>query len=288
MIGSMEAIHEKTRIGLVSLKVADFGRSLPFYTGNIGLKLLRQAGDTAVLGTTERPLLELIQQPNATPPGGTTGLYHFALLVPSRLELARTFKNLVETRTRFQGFSDHSVSEAIYLGDPDGNGIEIYRDRRRNEWPMVNGRLQMGTLPLDLDSLAGELTEQNAQWRGIHPGTVMGHIHLHVRDLDEAEDFYVNGLGFERVMRYGAAAGFVSAGGYHHHIGLNTWAGVGVPAPSPQMAGLRHYHILLPDQAALDAVSHRLETKQVAFAKTNGQLSVHDPSHNQILLRVDA
>jgi catechol 2,3-dioxygenase len=286
MIGSMEAIHPKTQIGLVSLKVADFGRSMPFYTRNIGLKLLRQDGDTAVLGTHERPLLELRQQPNATPPGGTTGLYHFALLVPSRLELARTFKNLVETRTRFQGFSDHSVSEAIYLGDPDGNGIEIYRDRKRNEWPMVNGRLQMGTLPLDLESLAGELNERNATWSGIHPDTVMGHIHLHVRNLDEAEDFYVNGLGFERVMRYGPSAGFVSAGGYHHHIGLNTWAGVGVPAASPEMVGLRHYQILLPDQAALDAVVARLETKQVPFEKAVGALTVHDPSQNQILLKV--
>ena len=288
MIGSMEAIHPKTHIGLVSLKVADFGRSLPFYTRNIGLKLLRQDGDTAVLGTAERPLLELIQQQNATPPGGTTGLYHFALLVPNRLELARTFKNLVETRTRFQGFSDHSVSEAIYLGDPDGNGIEIYRDRKRSEWPMENGRINMGTLPLDLDGLAGELTPQNAAWSGIHPGTVMGHIHLHVRNLDEAEDFYVNGLGFERIMRYGPSAGFVAAGGYHHHIGLNTWAGVGVPAAPPEMAGLRYYQILLPDEAALQAVAARMEARNISYESTAAGLRVNDPSQNQILLEVSA
>ena len=288
MIGSMEAIHEKTHIGLVSLKVADFGRSLPFYTCNIGLKLLQQDGDTAVLGTTQRPLLELIQQPNATPPGGTTGLYHFALLVPNRLELSRTFKNLVETRTRFQGFSDHSVSEAIYLGDPDGNGIEIYRDRKRNEWPMVNGRLNMGTLPLDLDDLASELTPQNANWTGIHPGTVMGHIHLHVRDLDEAENFYVNILGFERIMRYGPSAGFVAAGGYHHHIGLNTWAGVGVSAPPPEMAGLRYYHILLPNQAALDAVAKRLDANKITYTNQPEELIVRDPSQNEIRLKLDA
>ncbi|WP_420631265.1 VOC family protein [Candidatus Leptofilum sp.] len=282
----MKAIHPRTQIGLVSLKVADLGRSLPFYTHNIGLKLLQQEGNTAVLGTTERPLLELIEQPGATPPGGTTGLYHFALLVPSRLELARVFKNLVETRTRFQGFSDHSVSEAIYLGDLDGNGIEIYRDRQREAWPMQNGRLQMGTLPLDLESLAGELNGRPEPWTGIHPNTVMGHIHLHVRDLDEAEDFYCNSLGFERVMRYGASAGFVSAGGYHHHIGLNTWAGRGVPASSPEAVGLRHYQILLPDQPALDAVTERMAKSGIAHKTEAKSFIVGDPSQNEIVLKV--
>ncbi|WP_420644168.1 VOC family protein [Candidatus Leptofilum sp.] len=282
----MEAIHPNTQIGLVSLKVADFGRSLPFYTRNIGLMLLSQEDNTAVLGTTERPLLELIQQSGATPSGGTTGLYHFALLVPNRAELARTFKNLVETRTQFEGFSDHSVSEAIYLGDPDGNGIEIYRDRSRDKWPMVNGRLQMNTLPLDLESLTGELNGRDEPWTGIYPGTVMGHIHLHVRDLDEAEAFYCDTLGFERVMRYGSAAGFVSAGGYHHHIGLNTWAGRGVPPAPPEATGLRHYQILLPNQPALNAVAERLTMNGIAYESQEDRLIVRDPSQNEIAMKV--
>lgn len=286
MINSMEAIHPKTQIGLVSLKVADFDRSLPFYSRNIGLKLLRQDGKTAVFGTAERPLLELIEQPGATPPGGTTGLYHFALLVPNRLELARIFKNMVETRTQFQGFSDHSVSEAIYLGDPDGNGIEIYRDRKQNEWPMQNGRLQMNTLPLDLEGLLGELNGRNTPWTGIHPGTVMGHIHLHIRDLDEAEAFYCDILGFDRIMRYGAAAGFVSAGGYHHHIGLNTWAGKGIPAAPPESAGLHFYKILLPNQAALDATSQRLTANNVPYESNSSKIIVRDPSQNEIHLEI--
>lgn len=286
MINNMEAIHPNTQIGLVSLKVADFKRSLPFYTQNIGLKLLSKAGNTAVLGTSERPLLELVEQPGATPPGGTTGLYHFALLVPSRLELARTFKNLVEMRTQFQGFSDHTVSEAIYLGDPDGNGIEIYRDRKRQEWPMQNGRLRMDTLPLDLESLAGELNGRSTPWSGIHAGTIMGHIHLHVHDLDQAEAFYCNILGFDPIMRYGPSAGFLSAGGYHHHIGLNTWAGRNVPPPPPTAAGLRYYQILLPTLADLDAVAQRLTAKDLPYERQPSEIIVQDPSNNEIALKV--
>ncbi len=282
----MEAIHSKTQIGLVSLTVADFGRSLPYYTQNIGLKLLSQDGQVAILGTAERPLLELIEQPGATLPRGTTGLYHFALLVPSRLELARAFKNLVDTETPLGGFSDHSVSEAIYLSDPDGNGIEIYRDRQREEWPMQNGRLQMNTLPLDLQSLIGELNGQSRQWHGLHDGTKMGHIHLHIRNVAEAEAFYCDILGFERVMRYGPSAGFISAGGYHHHIGLNTWAGVGASPPSAGSAGLRYYEIILPTQTALDDVVHRLQENDVAHTEQNGRITLQDLSKNNLLLKV--
>lgn len=282
----MEAIHPKTQIGLVSLTVADFGRSLPYYTQNIGLKLLSQDGQVAILGTAERSLLELIEQPGATLPRSTTGLYHFALLVPSRLELARTFKNLVDTETPLGGFSDHSVSEAIYLSDPDGNGIEIYRDRRREEWPMQNGRLQMNTLPLDLQSLIGELNGQSRQWHGLHDGTKMGHIHLHIHNVAEAEQFYCDILGFDRIMRYGPSAAFVSAGGYHHHIGLNTWAGVGAAPPPAGSAGLRYYEIILPTQTALDAVVHRLQQNDVATTGQDGRITLQDPSKNNVRLKV--
>ena len=281
----MEAIHPQTQIGLVSLTVADFGRSLSYYEQNIGLSLLHQEGNVAVLGTGKRPLLELVEQPGAKLSRGTTGLYHFALLVPSRLELAKTFKHLVDTETPLGGFSDHSVSEAIYLSDPDGNGIEIYRDRPQKEWPRQNGRLQMNTLPLDLQSLIGELNGRSPQWAGLHPNTKMGHIHLHVRDLDEAEDFYSNILGFERIMRYGTAAGFVSAGGYHHHIGLNTWAGKDAPPPPQGAVGLRHYHIILPAQAALDTVASRLHAHDIPVEPRDNGLFLRDPSQNGIMLK---
>ena len=282
----MEAIHPKTQIGVVSLTVADFERSLPYYRRSIGLKLLSRDANIAVLGTAERPLLELVEKPGATVPRGHTGLYHFALLVPSRLELAKTFKNLVDTETPLGGFSDHSVSEAIYLSDPDGNGIEIYRDRRREEWPMQNGRLQMNTLPLDLQSLVGELNGQSREWHGLHDGTKMGHIHLHIRDVDEAEEFYCDILGFERMMRYGPSAGFVSAGGYHHHIGLNTWAGKGAPPPPEGSAGLRYFQILLPSQDALTAVEQSLKAHNVSYEQQVGSVALQDPSKNSLLLKV--
>lgn len=282
----MKAIHPNTHIGLVSLTVADFGRSLPYYTRNIGLKLLSRDGQAATLGTAERPLLELVEQPGAILPRGTTGLYHFALLVPSRLELARTFKNLVDNETPLSGFSDHSVSEAIYLSDPDGNGIEIYRDRQREEWPRQNGRLQMNTLPLDLQSLVGELNGQSREWHGLHDGTTMGHIHLHIRDVDEAEAFYCDILGFERVMRYGPSAGFVAAGGYHHHIGLNTWAGKDAPPPPTGSAGLRFYQIVLPTQAALETRLPRLQENKVIYQNLDSGLALQDPSGNNLQLKV--
>ena len=284
----METIDAQTQIGTVSLHVSDFNRSLPYYTQNIGLHLLSQEGNKAILGTAERPLLELVASPGATLPRGTTGLYHFALLVPSRLELAKTLKNLVDTETPLGGFSDHSVSEAIYLSDPDGNGIEIYRDRQRDEWPMQNGRLQMNTLPLDLQNLMGELSGRSPQWQGIHPGTKMGHIHLHIRDLDEAENFYSAVLGFERMMRYGSAAGFVSAGGYHHHIGLNTWAGKGAPPPADGAVGLRHFEIILPSDSALAAVHKRLKAHNIATRRADHGLILQDPSQNGILIKVQA
>jgi catechol 2,3-dioxygenase len=284
----MEAIHPNTQIGLVSLTVADFERSLPYYTHNIGLKLLSQDRTIAVLGTTERPLLKLTEQPGATLPRSTTGLYHFALLVPSRLELARTFKNLVDTETPLGGFSDHSVSEAIYLSDPDGNGIEIYRDRQREDWPVQDGRLQMNTLPLDLQSLIGELNGESRQWHGLHDGTKMGHIHLHIRNVDEAEAFYCDILGFERTMRYGPSAGFVSAGGYHHHIGLNTWAGMGASPPPVGSAGLRYFQILLPSQVALTTVEQRVKANNVSYEQQDGSLLLQDPSKNNLLLKVQA
>lgn len=284
----MEAIHPQTQIGLVSLTVSNLRRSLSFYTHNIGLKLLSQAEQSAVLGTAERPLLHLVEQPGAKHFPNTTGLYHFALLLPSRVELAKSLKHMVQTETPLGGFSDHSVSEAIYLADPDGNGIEIYRDRKRSEWPMQNGRLQMNSLPLDLQGLLGELNGRTATWGGLPAGTKMGHIHLHIRDVDEAEAFYCDVLGFDRIMRYGPSAGFISTGGYHHHIGLNTWAGRGAPPPPAGAIGLRHYQLLLPSPEALTAVQARLEAHGISFAAENGVLALHDPSQNKIHLQIAA
>lgn len=279
-----ESIDPDTIIGAVTLTVADLGRSLIYYQEVIGLQLQRQEAGTAYLGVGGPDLLVLVEQAGARAVRGTSGLYHFAILTPSRVALARSLQRLAETNTRIGGFADHAVSEAIYLSDPDGNGIEIYRDRPRDEWPYRNGQLQMTTDALDVDGLLAELEGKPWSWEGLHPDTTIGHIHLHVGNLDEAEAFYTQVLGFDLVTRYGPSAGFVSAGGYHHHIGFNTWAGVGVPPPPPDAAGLRWYEIRLPNTAGLDKVIARVQEAGLAVDERPDGFLVRDPAKNGILL----
>lgn len=278
------SIHPQTHIGLVSLAVSDLGRALRFYQHNIGLTLHQQEGDEAYLGVGNDDLLHLKELPGATAVTRATGLYHFALLVPSRLALAKTLKHLIETQTPLGGFSDHHVSEAIYLSDPDGNGIEIYRDRPREEWQVKNGVLQIVTAPLDIDDVLRELNGSES-WDGLAPGTKMGHIHLQVSHLRQAEAFYTKVLGFDFVARYGRAASFVSAGGYHHHIGMNTWAGTGA-SPRPATAvGLRWYSLQLPNQAALAEILQRLQEAGTAVSQDESGYFLQDPSQITIRLR---
>lgn len=280
------SIHPDTKIGAVYLTVSDFGRSLPYYQQNIGLKLHRLDGDTAFLGAGASHLLVLTERPSAPRPRPTTGLYHFAILVPSRLELARTLRHLLDTETHIDGASDHLVSEALYLSDPDGNGIEIYQDRPRPQWPLLNGKIQMDSKTLDAPGLLNELAGQETAWNGLHPHTTIGHIHLHVAHLDQAEQFYTQRLGFDLILRYGPSAAFVSAGGYHHHIGLNTWAGVGAPPPPAGAIGLAWYEILLPDKAAMQETAVRLQNADIPTEQHADGLLLHDPSQNAILLKV--
>lgn len=285
--GAGVSIHPRTRIGTVHLVIADLDRSVVFYCDTLGFKLHRREDSSAALGAGDAELLVLHEQPGVKPARGTTGLYHFAVLVPSRQALAHVLHRIVETHTPVQGFADHLVSEAIYLPDPDGNGIEVYRDRPPGEWPRRNGQLEMATDPLDLDSLMSELDERAESWTGLDPTTVIGHIHLHVRDIAEAEGFYRGILGFDLTQRYGPSAAFLSAGGYHHHIGINTWAGIGAPPPPPDAVGLRWFSIDLPDRAALDAVIGRLKAAGLAVETRPEGLFVRDPSQNGILLRAD-
>jgi catechol 2,3-dioxygenase len=273
-----------TRIGAVTLAVANLGRSLEFYQQALGFQLQRRAGDTAALGAGGPDLLHLVEQPGATPARGVTGLYHFAVLVPARRSLARSLRRLAELRTPLQGMSDHAVSEAIYLADPDGNGIEIYRDRPRAEWPRAGAEVRMTTDPLDLDGLIAELAGDDAPWAGLEPATTIGHMHLHVADIAAARAFYVGVLGFELMQCFGASADFVAAGGYHHHIAYNIWAGRGAPPPAPEMAGLRSFEIVLPDQAALDAVLGRVRVAGLLVAHVEGGAQVRDPSQNTLIL----
>jgi len=279
-------IHPNTNIGRVSLRVADLERSLDFYQRSLGFSLHDRANGRASLGAGGLDLLELVGDPGARQVRGTTGLYHFAVLVPSRTELAFSLRNILETRTPVQGFADHLVSEAIYLPDPDGNGIEIYRDRPRDQWPREGGRLRMATDPLDLDGLLSELEGHNGSWSGLQPDTIIGHMHLHVRDVAEAENFYRDVLGFDLVLRYGPSASFLSAGGYHHHIGVNTWAGLGAPAPPPDAVGLYWYEIRIPNRDELDRVAEQARQAGYALEERGEGFYLQDPSGNGVLLRV--
>jgi catechol 2,3-dioxygenase len=278
------SIPSQTHMGRVHLTIADLGRSLDYYQQSIGLKLMRQEGETAFLGSGERELLILTEQPGARPMRHVTGLYHFAILTPSRLELARTLQHLIQSETPIYGASDHAVSEALYLTDPDGHGIEIYRDRPRDEWAYPNGRLKLVTEPFDADGVLGELNGRATPWTGLHPDTVMGHVHLHVADIPAAELFYGQLLGFEVMARYGPSASFVAAGGYHHHLGLNTWAGEGVPPPPADAARLLWYEIVLPDTAVLNKLTQRIESAGLTVTEQGNGRYLADPSGNGIML----
>jgi catechol 2,3-dioxygenase len=270
------------RFGPLELTVADLPRSLSFYQEILGLEP-RPAGEVTLLGLPgEPPLLALSENPHAVPRPRSPGLYHFALLFPSRLELARTFHRLVESRYPLEGAADHLVSEAIYLSDPDGTGIEIYRDRPREEWPIVSGRLQMSNARLDLDALLGELEGQPEAGYYVHPETVMGHLHLRVSDLPQAESFYVDLLGFDLMQHYGSSAAFVSAGGYHHHLGMNTWESVGAPPAPPDSAGLGRFTLRLPTSSDVQALREHLEQRGAAFEEQAGAIQLQDPSGNQV------
>jgi len=275
----------QTHIGTVHLTIQDLARSVRFYERHLGLRVNEQTDFRATVGVGHT-LLVLHAAPSAVRARDTTGLYHFAILVPSRADLARALRRLVDTETPMQGAADHGVSEALYLADPDGNGIEIYRDRPREEWPVRAGHLHMVTDPLDVAGLIDEA--DTASDGGMVPGTTMGHVHLHVAHLDAAEQFYVGVLGFDLMQRYGSSAAFVSAGGYHHHVGFNTWAGVGAPPPPAGAIGLRHFEIVLPTPAALAEVVERARAHDVAV-ETDDNSSVltavvRDPSSNVILL----
>lgn len=283
----MNRIDPATQLGVVTLTVADLARSLAFYQKNIGLTLQTQSQTEVLLGAGTRSLLRLHALPGARYAPRTTGLYHFALRVPSRLELARTIENLARTGTTIDGASDHTVSEALYLHDPDRHGIEIYRDRPRDAWYDSAGNFLMDTHRLDFDGIMRELTPDTQPWQGLHPATDMGHLHLRTADVKQTGAFYTQVLGFDVMADMGSAL-FVSTGGYHHHLGMNVWAGMGVPAPACDAARLLMYELLLPDDAALAAVLQRVTAAGIEAVQQETGWLVRDPSSIGILLRTVA
>jgi catechol 2,3-dioxygenase len=279
-----EPIAAATRMGAVHLTVADLARSLEYYRESIGLAVLAQEDGRATLGAGTTRLLELVEVPGAQPAPGRTGLFHFALLLPDRVSLARWVAHAVRTRVRLAGASDHYVSEAIYLSDPDRHGIEIYADRPRELWEGEVAQ-RMGTDPLDLDGLLGELDDpESAAFEGQPGGTVMGHVHLQVAHIPPSVEFYRDVLGFDLMAEYGGQAAFLSAGGYHHHVGANTWRSGGAGPPAPDAAALRRFEIVLPDEAERERiVEHLASAGQPVEQGADGPLA-RDPSANAFTL----
>src|SRR5690349_22494932 len=278
----MPPIAPETRMGSVHLTVSDLARSLDYYQRVVGLQVHGRVNGHARLGTGGEDLLVLYEQPGAEPAPRNTGLFHFALLLPSRHDLARWLAHAASDQVPLEGLSDHLVSEAIYLRDPDWHGIEIYRDRPRAEWERDGEYVKMATLPLDVQDLLGALDGGERAFEQLPRGTTMGHVHLQVADIASSERFYAEQLGLDLQARYGNAATFLSAGGYHHHLGANVWNSRGASPPPEGAAALRYFTVVLPDEGELDRVAGQFPD---AEPDPGGQgVLLTDPSHNQLLL----
>lgn len=283
-------MHPETRMGPVHYTVANLPRQIAFYRDILGFKLRWQEGDEASLGTDEHELLRLTAVPGATRQRRTTGLYHTAFLVPTRWDLAHLMRRLLETGVPLHGTSNHGTHLAIYLPDAEGNGIELAWDFPQEVWPMKDGRMDFAAMPragIDLADLFAELERDGSPWLGIPDDTVVGHVHLHVVDLQSSRAFYHQLLGFDVTLDgEGMGALFVSAGGYHHRIGMNVWKGVGLPPAPPDATGLRYFTVLLPDQGELERVVSLLKQADMELTDQDGGVLARDPSQIGVLFRV--
>jgi catechol 2,3-dioxygenase len=276
-------IPPQTTVGAVHLTVADVEQSADFYERVVGLRQ-RERGEARVALGGDSDLLVLHEVPGARPVHGYSGLYHFALLVPERTDLARWLAHAARDRVPLTGLSDHFVSEAIYLADVDGHGIEIYWDRPREVW---EGRVaeRLTTLPLDTRALLGTLDDPATEpFDGLPGGTVMGHVHLRVADIPQTVTFYRDLLGFGLMAQLGSEAAFLSAGGYHHHLGANTWESRGAPQAPADSATLKQATIVVPDEATIDRIADHLAERGHESQATATGVLVHDPSGNPIEL----
>ncbi|MGH2591975.1 MAG: VOC family protein [Anaerolineae bacterium] len=288
------AIHPATRLGHVHLTVADLDRQIAFYQNVLGFKLHWREGAAAGLGAGHEDLLRLTEVRGARRVRGTTGLYHFAVLLPSRRELARVLARLFSLR--YLNYpTDHVMTKTTYLDDPEGNGIEIYADTpEEGSFAIVNGDFvardargapRSGRDPLDVEALLRELTPGDRLDEPMPESTKIGHVHLRVADVADAVRFYHDLLGFDNQgLSPTMGAGFVSAGSYHHHIGLNTWAGEGAPPPPPDALGLRYFTVVLPNRAELERVVDRVRAAALPAEQTPEGLLVLDPSQNGVML----
>ena len=270
-------LPDATVIGRVRLQVSDLARSLAWYEGTLGLRVLERDASRAALGAhgDHAPLLELIERAGArpVPRRGLLGLYHVAILLPDRRALGRFVAHLSRTQVR-AGASDHLVSEALYLHDPDGLGIEVYADRPREEWRVRNGEIEMTTVPLDLGALVRAAGGE--PWTGMPAGTRIGHVHLSVADLATASAFYHGTLGFDRMVWSYPGALFMAAGGYHHHLGTNTWAAES-PVAGEEDARLLEWELQLPAAADVDAAARAIERAGHGLDREGDAVTVRDP-----------
>lgn len=276
-------LPEAARPGRVVLQVADLERSVEYYGRVVGFSVLTREAGVAALGPAGGPaLLELRERKGAraVPRRGLLGLYHFAILLPSRAALAHFVRHLAEVGER-AGMSDHLVSEAIYLTDPDGLGIEVYADRPRSAWRVEDRQLIMATDPLNVPDLLAAAT---GRWEGIPVGTVIGHVHLFVGDIDSAARFYHEGVGFDKMVWSYPGALFLSAGGYHHHLGTNTWA-AGAPPAGPEDAQLLEWEVLVPSPADAARAMENIEALGAGVERDASGGLARDPWGTAVRIR---
>ncbi len=282
-------VPDATRMGAVRLIVSDLERSVGYWTAGIGLVVHGRDDDVARLGVGGEDLVVLEELRGATPAGRHTGLFHVALLLPQATDLATWLVHSARDRVPLTGMADHLVSEALYLDDPDGHGIEIYHDRPRESWDWDGDAVRTTTLPLDTDRLLATLGEANLMstpFTGMPAGTRVGHVHLRVADIAATTAFYRDVIGFDLIAAYGDQAVFLAAGRYHHHIGANTWGSLGgEPAPAGS-ATLRHATIVFPDEASRAAAVSRISATGQQPGEREDGIFAHDPSHNALLLTV--
>jgi catechol 2,3-dioxygenase len=270
-------LPEETHIGRVRLQVASLERSIDYYEKVIGMQVIDQSATSARLGPhgEDRVLIQLDEKKTArtVPRRGLLGLYHFAILLPDRASLGSFVEHLADIGA-YAGMSDHLVSEAVYLTDPDGLGIEVYADRDRTTWTAVNDQIEMATKPLDVQNLIA--AANGKKWAGMPVGTTIGHVHLYVGDIDKAADFYHSGLGFDKIVWNYPGALFMSAGGYHHHLGVNTWA-QGSPPATDDDARLLDWELVLPDAAKAKEAADALENAGYVVERSGDVVHARDP-----------
>lgn len=281
-------LPDDAHLGAVRLQISDLARSLEWYQAVLGLDIIERTATTAVLSPKgeSRPLIELREKKgiHAVPRRKLLGLYHFAILLPDRLALGRFIGHLAKIGLH-AGMSDHFVSEAVYIDDPDGLGIEVYADRPRSAWKHENRQLTMSTLPLNAQALfeaAGR-----APWEGLPAGTVIGHVHLFVGDIDRAAAFYHDLIGFDKVVWNYPGALFMSAGGYHHHLGTNIWAAQSPPA-SENDAKLIEWEIVVPTDSDVADIEASVRKGGVAVDREGSSIMVRDPWGTAVRIRATA